>query len=208
MKRKAVFVLVSGLWLLVIAAGLRGMMRFENTAGDPGKPPILWPAQSVIQPAADMPTLVMLAHPQCSCTRASIGELEMIMTRAQGRVKTYVLFLRPAGFPDGWEATDLWESAARIPGVTVLSDDTGREAGVFRALTSGQTMLYGSDGHLLFSGGITGSRGHLGENDSYRALLALLGQGPAERTSTAVFGCELKDDASEREETGAGHARQ
>lgn len=195
MKTKVVLALIVGLWLLLIAVGLRTLVRYENTSGDPGSPPAAWPSQSQIQRAAGLPALVMLVHPQCACSRASIGELEMLMTRAQGRVKTCVLFLKPAGFPDSWEMTDLWHSAARIPGVTVLRDDDGKEAAIFHAATSGQTMLYSADGHLLFSGGITGSRGHLGDNDGYDAILSLIGQGETEQTRTKVFGCPLRDNS-------------
>lgn len=193
MKTKVVLALIVGLWLLLIVVGLRTLVRYENTSGDPGKPPTAWPSQSKIQRAHGLPALVMIVHPQCACSRASIGELEMLMARAQGRVKTSVLFLRPDGFPDGWEMTDLWDSAARIPGVTVLRDDAGKEAAIFHAGTSGQTMLYSADGHLLFSGGITGSRGHLGDNDGYYAILSLIGQGETEKTKTKVFGCPLHD---------------
>lgn len=195
MKTKVVLALSVGLWLLLIAVGLQTLMHYENTSGDPGNPPAAWPSQSQIQRAAGLPALVMLVHPQCACSRASIGELEMLMTHAQGRVKTYVLFLKPAGFPESWETTDLWHSAARIPGVTVLRDDDGKEATIFHAATSGQTMLYSADGHLLFSGGITGSRGHLGDNDGYDAILSLIGQGEAEKTKTKVFGCPLHDSS-------------
>ncbi|HEY3026744.1 MAG TPA: hypothetical protein VGJ55_11395 [Pyrinomonadaceae bacterium] len=193
MKKKVVLALIAGLWLLLIAVGVRTLMRYEHTSGDPGNPPATWPSQSQIQRSAGLPALVMLVHPQCACSRASIGELEMLMTRAQGRVKTYVLFLKPVGFPGSWETTDLWDSAARIPGVTVLRDDDGKEATIFHAATSGQTMLYSADGQLLFSGGITGSRGHLGDNDGYDSILSLIGQGAPEETRTKVFGCPLHD---------------
>lgn len=195
MKTKVILVLTVGLWMLLIAVGLRTLMRYETSPGDAANPPASWPSQSHIQRVAQVPALVMLVHPQCACSRASIGELEMLMTQAQGRVNTYVLFLKPAGFPDSWEMTDLWHTAARIPGVVVLRDDDGKEATIFHAATSGQTMLYSADGRLLFSGGITGSRGHMGDNDGYEAILSLIGQGEAEKTKTKVFGCPLHDSS-------------
>jgi hypothetical protein len=133
----------------------------------------------------------MLAHPHCPCTRASIGELALLMAHSQGRVTAYVLFLKPAGFSDDWEKTDLWHSAASIPGVKVMIDDGGAEARRFHAATSGQTMLYDAEGRLLFSGGITGSRGHAGDNAGRSAIVSLLNTGAAERAETFVFGCRL-----------------
>lgn len=119
------------------------------------------------------------------------------MAQAQGRVIAYVLFLKPAGSSPDWEKTDLWQSAARIPGVTVVADANGIEARHFHAETSGQTALYDIDGHLLFNGGITSARGHSGDNAGRSAIVSLLNTGEADRTETAVFGCPLYSNRSE-----------
>jgi hypothetical protein len=119
------------------------------------------------------------------------------MAQAQGRVTAYVLFLKPAGSSDDWERTDLWQSAASIPGVSVVVDDGGAEARRFHAVTSGQTALYDVEGHLMFSGGITASRGHSGDNAGRSAIVSLLYAGGVERTETSVFGCPLDGPRSE-----------
>lgn len=119
------------------------------------------------------------------------------MAQAQGHVTAYVLFLKPTGSSTDWEKTDLWQSAARIPGVNVVPDDHGHEARRFHAVTSGQTALYDSDGHLLFSGGITSARGHSGDNAGRIAIVALLNTGDSDLTETAVFGCPLYSNQSE-----------
>jgi hypothetical protein len=133
----------------------------------------------------------MLAHPRCDCTRASLAELAEVVARAATRPKTYLLFLRPEGLADGWEQTELWHMAAALPDVTLIRDDDGIEARRFGAATSGQTLLYDVSGTLRFSGGITGSRGHEGENAGRVALVNLLNRGTAERGGTSVFGCPL-----------------
>jgi len=179
------------IWLFAIGAGLWILSGYAITPGPAVTPPLHWPPETRLHRAPDRATLVMLAHPRCPCTRASIGELAALMTRCPGRLMAYVLFLKPAGFPVDWEKTDIWYSAAAIPGVRVLSDDEGREAAHFRAATSGETLLYAPDGRLLFSGGITGARGHAGDNAGRRSLVSLLTTGKAERTVTPVFGCPL-----------------
>lgn len=184
-------------WLLVISVGLWILWGYENTSGKAAEPPHQWPADSTIQPALDHATLVVLAHPHCPCTRATIGELAAIMAHSQGRLTAYVLFLKPAGFADDWEKTDLWRSAAGIPGVTAVIDDQGAEANRFHAATSGQTLLYDAEGRLLFSGGITGSRGHAGDNAGESAVVSLANSGTAALTETSVFGCPLFDPNSE-----------
>jgi hypothetical protein len=188
------------LWVVAVSIGLWILWGYENAPGVSAQPPVRWPTDSRIQRAPDSATLVMLAHPHCPCTRASIGELARLMAHSQGRVRAYVLFLKPAGFSDEWEKTDLWQSARSIPGVNVLIDDGGAEARRFHAATSGQTMLYDVEGRLLFSGGITGSRGHAGDNAGRSAILSLVNTGAAERTETFVFGCQLFGENSECQE--------
>ncbi len=119
------------------------------------------------------------------------------MTQSQGRVVAYVLFLKPKGFSFDWEKTDLWQSAAEIPGVSVVADDEGAEARRFHAVTSGQTALYNREGHLIFSGGITSARGHSGDNVGRSAIVSLLNAGDSELTQTAVYGCPLFDPRSD-----------
>jgi len=185
------------LWLLVISIGLWMLWGYENTPGKAAEPPKQWPADSKILPARDHATLVMLAHPHCPCTRATIGELASIMAHSQGRLTAYVLFLKPTGFSEEWEKSDLWQSAASIPGVTAVIDDEGAEANRFHAATSGQTLLYDAAGLLLFSGGITGSRGHSGDNAGQAAIVSLVNSGASDLTETSVFGCPLFDPDSE-----------
>ncbi|HEX5175595.1 MAG TPA: hypothetical protein VFV83_01125 [Chthoniobacteraceae bacterium] len=178
-------------WLVAAAAGSWAMMRYENAPGSAGNPPQTWPSDSKIVRAVDQPTLIMLAHPRCPCTRASIGELAKLLAQCQGKARVYVLFTKPSGTSDGWEKSDLWQSAAAIPGVSVISDADGLEAKRFGVSTSGEALLFDAAGNLRFAGGITLSRGHSGDNPGRDALTAFLSTGESSLTSTAVFGCAL-----------------
>jgi hypothetical protein len=113
------------------------------------------------------------------------------MARVQGKVRAYVLFLKPQNSGNDWDDTDLRQSAAEIPGVSVLTDVDGVEARRFGAETSGHTLLFDSTGLLLFSGGITESRGHAGSNAGESAIVSLVNKHSADRRSTLVFGCSL-----------------
>lgn len=194
---RLILVAFTVLWLFAVGTGLCVLWGYENRPGVSAKPSLRWPAESRIQRATDHVTLVMLAHPHCPCTRASIGELALLMAHSRGRITAYVLFLKPAGFSVDWEKTDLWQSAANIPGVKAIIDDDGIEARRFNAATSGQTVLYDAEGRLLFSGGITGSRGHSGDNAGRSAIVSLVNTGAAEQSETFVFGCPLFDTNSE-----------
>src|SRR6266850_7637619 len=125
------------LWLCAVGIGLWIVWRYENTPGVAAVSPTLWPSDTRIQLSTDHDTLIMLAHPHCPCTRASIDELASIMAHGQGRLTAYVLFLKPAGFSTDWEKTDLWRSATSIPGVIPIVDYDGDVARQFHAATSG-----------------------------------------------------------------------
>lgn len=180
-------------WLALIAAGLGWLSAYASQPGAPAQAPASWPASAGLVLDTATPTLVMIAHPKCDCTRASVAELRELVGRAPGSARIYVVFVAPFGADPSWLDTALWQSARAIPGATALRDNGGRLAERFGAWTSGQTLLYGADGRLLFAGGATIARGHEGDNPGFRALLALVrGQTPASSESP-VFGCPLFD---------------
>lgn len=178
-------------WLAGAIGGLVVVWSYDNAPGIAATAQNNWPAETTLARATDRPTLVLLAHPQCSCTRATLGELTEALARAKSLPKTYVVFLKPSSLPDGWEKTELWKTASALPNVTVVADEDGREADRFGAVTSGQTFLYDARGALLFSGGITGARGHAGDNAGRSSIVALLNRAGAATASTNVFGCSL-----------------
>jgi hypothetical protein len=178
-------------WLATISTGMWTLMVYAGTPGDPGEPPVTWPEDSTIPPPSDRPVLLLLGHPRCPCTRATLDELARLLARCRDRVRAQVLFLAPAGLPADWWKTDLWESASSIPGVEVSVDADGAEARRFRVVTSGHVLLYGSNGTLLFSGGITQSRGHEGANAGLEELRLAIEEGEAVTKRSSVFGCAL-----------------
>ena len=223
-KARILLITMFAAWALMTGTGLGVLWNYANVPGRTAAPPARWPSDSRVRPAIDRATLVMLAHPHCPCSRASVGELDKLMAQAPGRVSAYVFFLKPEGTSDEWEKTDLWQSAARIPGVNVVVDEGGREAKRFHAVTSGQTALYDVAGRLLFSGGITSARGHAGDNAGRSAIVSILRNrdaaraetdgeleakratgGEGQATETLVFGCPLDRSSDCAEATHEGH---
>lgn len=197
-------------WAAAVVYGTVSLWRYEAAAGAPANPPNHWPAETRAIRRSGLPSLVLLIHPHCPCTRATIGELAKLMTDCSGKLTATVLVLHPAGMPAGWEKTGLWSSAAAIPGVTVLSDDDGAESRRFAAATSGQALLYSPDGRLLFSGGITESRGHSGDNAGRSAITSIVLGGGAHLAAparTPVYGCPLFDDSATCTEKGSNSCR-
>jgi len=187
------------LWLGATGFGFLKLVRFENTPGEASAAPARWPQSSEIRRNDSRPTLVMILHPQCACSRAAVGELARIMSSAEGRADAHALFFRPAGVANEWVQNHLWRDASAIPGVEVRIDDQGKEARLFHATTSGAVVLYDRGGRLIFEGGITASRSHSGDNAGRSAIVALLNGGQPERTRTFVFGCSLLDSRTEGE---------
>jgi len=197
--RLGLMLLVLG-WAIAVGIGLVVLWQYEATPGELETPPVQWPSTSRIARNGEGATLLMFVHPRCPCSRASIGELARIIARCRGNVTAHVLFYVPRTFPEFWEKTDLWESAQRIPGVQVSADREGVETRLFRAQTSGVVVLYDADARLVFHGGITGSRGHYGDNSGSSAILAAVNGGPPLRKRTFVFGCPLIGDGEPPQE--------
>ena len=195
-RRSAAIALVVSTWLVACLVGLGLLWRYKARPGAEGSPPERWPAASALARTPGRPTLVMLVHPRCACSRASLGELVHVMNEVRD-VDAYIVFDLP---PDGgaaWEDGASWDQARRIPGVVTFADRGGAESARFRVEVSGHTLLYDADGVLRFSGGITGARGHAGDNVGRQQLLAVLRDRVTGRPVTNVYGCRLFDPGRE-----------
>jgi hypothetical protein len=191
--RWALTILLGVVWIAALFVAHRTLLGYDYQAGADAKAPVTWPRDTKVQRNGVGPTIVVFAHPKCPCTRATIGELAVLMAKVHGKATATVVFVRPDEFSAGWERTDLWRSAAQIPGVEVLSDPGEVEAARFGAQASGQTMFYDARGVLRFSGGITEFRGHSGDNAGRSAITSLVLTGKADVDHTSVYGCSLKN---------------
>jgi len=189
---KLVIAVTIVIWLISVSAGAVWLTRYSGIPGEVGaNSPLQWPQSGGLYLDRSRMTLVMVVHPHCSCSRASLRELAEVMTRSQGHVAARVVFEQPAGAPDEWVHSDLWRLASEVPNVTVSVDRDGGIARAFHASTSGQIVLYDSAGRLLFAGGITPARGHEGPNAGVDAVLSALRGEPTADITTPVYGCSL-----------------
>jgi hypothetical protein len=195
-RRDVVLGAVTAAWVSAVMFGMATLWRFKNSPGPTGSTLARWPAGLTVAHDPQRPTLMMFAHPHCPCTRASIAELARMSARLGERVRTYVAFIKPQGTGANWFDTDLWQSAKLIPGVEVIRDDDGALAARFDAQTSGKVVLYGPDGTLWFSGGLTSARGHEGASPGQTRILELVNHGSSELATAPVFGCHLQDPTS------------
>ncbi|MGE0528432.1 MAG: RedB protein [Bdellovibrionales bacterium] len=180
-------------WISLIGTGYWSLFLYSNTAGSPAAAQTNWPGESVLKPQPGLATLVVFAHPHCPCSKATVGELARLMPYVGNKAKIFVTFFKPKTRPLGWAQGSLWRDAAAIPGAEVTLDEDGTEAEKFGAKTSGQVFLYGADGKLVFQGGITPERGHMGDSDGRLAIISFLETGHVEKSSTPVFGCSIRN---------------
>ena len=185
-------VLAIFLWAIAIGFGMKRLLDYQDRPGRPASTTAVWPASSVVDRAPDRLTMLVFAHPRCSCTRATLSDLARLMARTQGRLSAQLLLVVPDGLPTDWGRSDLLNSAHGIPGLAVRIDSSGVEANRFGVSTSGQVLVYDPAGHLRFAGGITPGRGHEGDNAGLEAIERLVAGRPAGLSTTPVFGCGLK----------------
>src|SRR5687767_8393474 len=67
-------------WLSAASAGFWQLTAYSSTPGAPAPSVARWPGSSLVAKTPGRATLVMVAHPGCSCTRASLRELERLLT--------------------------------------------------------------------------------------------------------------------------------
>lgn len=181
---------IVGLWLTSVAGGMGYLFRYQFTPGAAAAAPERWPVHASFVLDARRPTLLLVAHEHCTCTRASLAEMARIMTHLRGEAVGHVVLVSPES--DDESSDDLLEQARLIPHTTVHHDATGREADLFGARTSGQAYVYAPDGALRFAGGITPSRAHEGRSEGHRAIEEAILQAISSTAQTPVYGCEIE----------------
>lgn len=182
-----------GLWAVGVVASMVALWKYKMKPGVAvTASPATWPADVPIARTPGRATLVMLAHPKCPCTKASMTELAVLMARVGRSTDAHVLFVLPVGAEDGFEKSETWAQAAAIPGVHVLTDAKGAVASRFGATVSGHTVAYDAAGQLVYSGGITPSRGHAGENEYRWQIAARIEKATKQPAANGpTYGCEL-----------------
>lgn len=179
--------------LAVVLLGFGFLAEYQSKPGAMGTTPLHWPDDSTLPRADGTSTLILFAHPRCGCTAATLSELRGLVPQLGSATRVRVRFTVPAGMGADWLDTPNWRAARAIAGVDVAADPDGIEARRFGALTSGVVVLYDGAGALRFTGGLTPSRGHMGDSPGRTEILAAMNHRPAAHPKTPVFGCALDD---------------
>ena len=183
--------LLSG-WCLLAVAGCLVLTSHATAPGASGHPRTNWPGDTVIPLDERRPTLLLFLHPLCPCSKASIDELKEILECCGDRVRPHAVVLQTTVLDSDCSRV-IDRSLADVPGIDIRRDQGGELSRRFGVLTSGHVLLYGPEGGLIFSGGITPARGHSGDSLGRRSLLEAIMGRQCDRGSTPlfVFGCPL-----------------
>ncbi|MFN8389432.1 MAG: hypothetical protein U0136_04000 [Bdellovibrionota bacterium] len=186
-------------WAAAVSVESYRLLSYDNAPGALTSPPSTLADPAFEQHGTNLNTLLVFLHPQCSCSRATLGELARLMATHPANTRAYAIFFAPSNEPQDWIRSSLWGYASSIPNVQVRADEDGRLAQAFHVQTSGEVLLYDAGGNIAFSGGITASRGHMGDNAGLFALDQLLSGQPTESRQTLPFGCHLSSDRSKNQ---------
>jgi hypothetical protein len=180
-------------------AGIGALFVFNGTAGLETAGPGGWPEGTAVERSRTAPTVLVFAHPFCSCTGATLEELDGLLAKRNSGAQAPVIRILFSRSDPAWRPGELWSRASRIPGASPAWDEGGKEARIFGARTSGLVFLYDRRGKLLFRGGITSSRGHTGDSYGAERLTAALDSGQsAVGAPSKVFGCALFATSDDR----------
>ncbi len=178
-------------WLLCIGCGGYILLAYSARPTAMSSVPQSIPVDTKLEIKRGTQSLLVFLHPHCPCSKSTVEQLRRILSVTDSRVDCHVLFVNPVGTPSKWEEGCLFDEVITIPGISVYIDDDGCEATRFSAAASGEVLLYDKCQHLVFHGGITPSRGQVGENVGSKAIVELLRANNIPGRECPVFGCPL-----------------
>lgn len=180
-------------WIACVAIGFYQLWAYSYKGAPQSLATEFWPPDSSLEAPSQRCVLLMFLHPECPCSLSTLSELDRLRALLDRDVDIRLLFVRPALCPEGWERGRLWNLATDMRGVSVAVDADGREARRFRARVSGETLLFDANGRLMFSGGLTDSRGHEGTSLGAEAVLERVAGRASSVYRAPVLGCGLLD---------------
>lgn len=188
--RKYLLIFLVTIWTIFIGISFVWLNDYSSRPGIPADVSAKLPKGIFFESDSKIPKLLIFVHPHCPCSHATLGELERLVATTQDLANIKIIFYKPNDKPSEWIETDLWQNARVIPNVEIatMSEEEIQRFGV---VTSGQAILYDADGNLVFSGGITLSRAHEGNNKGRKIIEKYLHEGEILAGETPVFGCSL-----------------
>ncbi len=191
------------LWSFLVVIGYGAMVFYsaapaKSSAGVGHFPLANSISANPLSLSTDGLTLITFLHPQCPCSRATVSELQNVLSRKPGLenlpLSAFAVVSRPSGSTESFAQGAIVDSLREIANLTVVIDKDDIESQRFGAVTSGQTLLFDKTGKCIFNGGITRARGEIGENAGTESLSKLIAGNRTAIEKTPVFGCSLESN--------------
>ncbi len=191
-RQKRLTIIVVLIWTAIVVFGFGTLVVYSQTPGIQSVPIQLSELDRRPLFETDRCHLVVGLHPKCSCSRATVTELQQILAVTGSTVLCTVYVYTPRQESSEWANTGLVTAAKELPGVELVFDPDGEAMAQFGVLTSGGVVLFDADGTVQFHGGITASRGHEGANAGSSAIRAIIQGSQSPVSSTPVYGCQIQ----------------
>lgn len=188
----ALFAVAYIAWISTMAVGHTVLFEYELASGPFANTSRIWPAKAKIPFIKEKQNVVMFIHPMCPCSAASVTEFNYLVREGGDDTIGQVVVMMPLNYESEWSRQPILSTIRRLRHVTTINDIDGSEAANFGAETSGHVFVYDERGVLQFSGGITGMRGHEGNNANFQAAKAALNSRHPSFHQAPVFGCSLR----------------
>lgn len=182
---------IVAIWLGLIGIGFVAMLIYQHKPGQPSEIVANWPSATPIPFDPVHGNLLVFVHPRCACSLASLNELARIQARCKDQLAIQILMYQPSNAAPDWHQSPIVDMAKQIPGANQVLDQDGIEAKRFGATTSGQVILFAPNGDRIFTGGITHSRAHEGNNLGRQTVENYVCHGEITVDQTQPFGCPL-----------------
>jgi hypothetical protein len=178
-------------WLFILGLLVWKQYDYKST---PGKASLFVgraPDSSSIKFDSKHYNFITFIHPKCSCSEATIENLTT-MTRdfANKNISFHVVFYSSSELGSDLENSKYVKEVKELQNTRIYFDKKLTDFSLYDVETSGQSFLFDTEKNLIFKGGITESRGHLGETLSMRKIAGYLeGEKPNSITLAPTFGC-------------------
>lgn len=187
LSRRTLFISIGVVaWSLCIVCAFGALAGYMHTPGASRDPDAEANPFLAAHRQAHRPLLVIVVHPRCPCTDASLAEFGDLLARSRGACDAVILRFQAGDWPAGPVSQDC--GGVSVP---VLPDVDGKIAANLGAETSGDCVLVDADGKIRFHGGITLARGHRGRSHGQDAMLAIIDGRPTALKATPVYGCSI-----------------
>ncbi|MGC3990136.1 MAG: hypothetical protein QM796_10740 [Chthoniobacteraceae bacterium] len=108
--------MVSAMWACAVVTGFALVTRYEVKPGRAEIVPAQWPQNLPVHPDGTRQNLLLFAHPQCVCTRATLTELEQILETHPGQLQVTVLMWAPSDLGEAWVHSPALAAGCQLTG--------------------------------------------------------------------------------------------